>query len=245
MGTEYDCSASFRRWARDEGEPLALRRREAGDAAGAFHYEFTSRGDRVAARLEGAAAGRPLAVVLTADAEGVPALGGVAVATLALPLHGNRHHPKWSARLAGLLRDGAEGALDRGLVEEFLRQAVCDVQTLLHVCGQEADVDLSKTLLLGHGPGALAAAAVRAATPGVLATALAPGELASDLDPAAALEAPGSPCTVLGEGRGPAWAGRLDQAVLPLAPDGPLAGLLQAALSEAAVPAGDSGGSCG
>jgi len=137
--------------APDPTEPLGLWSRSdrpppAHADLRALAFEFSSRGDRVPGRVLLPPRGEgPFPVVLLEhgaggakdapymDAVAAPwARGGLAVASVDLPLHGQRASSKLGGMLrAGLGLDPGGGPLAAGIAREFLRQAVLDLRRCL------------------------------------------------------------------------------------------------------------------
>jgi len=192
--------------APDPGEPLGLwshAGRALADHAGlrTLAFEFSSRGDRVPGRLVLPAEGSgPFPVVLLqhgADgAKDLPAMdaiagpwarGGVAVASIDFPLHGERASTKVGSLLRqGLGLEAGGGPLAAGIAREFLRQAVADLGRCLDALGAIEAVDSTRSGYVGLGLGAIVGACFcaldRRPRAVVLALAGAHPE-ASDLDP--------------------------------------------------------------
>lgn len=192
--------------APDPAEPLGLWSRS--DRPPASHpdlrtlaFEYSSRGDRVPGRLllppRGAG---PFPVVLLQhgaggakdapymDAVAGPwARGGVAVASVDLPLHGQRA----SAKLGGMLRAGlgldpGGGPLAAGIAREFLRQAVLDLRRCVDALASFDAVDSARVAYAGLSLGAIVGASYCALDPRPRAVVLALGgadRAAGDLDP--------------------------------------------------------------
>jgi len=167
----------------------------------ALAFEFSSRGDRVPGRvLLPPDAEGPVPVVLLQhgasgakdapymDAVAAPwARGGVAVASIDFPLHGERA----SAKLGGLLRAGlgldpGGGPLAAGIAREFLRQAVLDLRRCLDALGALDAIDPGRIAYAGLSLGAIVGATFCALDPRPRAVVLALAGAdrgASDLDP--------------------------------------------------------------
>lgn len=189
--------------AYDPREPLSLCTLELESPASAPHcralrFEFTSAGDRVAGRLlvprdvQG-----PVPLVLVGHDSGAAKdasdidtscdrwLRQAAVASIDLPLHGERRSVKLSERILRSL-DLARGqsAFDAELWTTFAAQAAADLRRALDALGERPELDASRTGYLGLGLGTLLGAAFCAADPRVHAAALASG--AGGFGPAAA-----------------------------------------------------------
>lgn len=183
-------------WLTDSSdEPLGLWQREiappaeAGDLRAAL-FEYSSRGARVPGRLLLPPAGEgpfPL-VVLQHGARGakdaeymVPVAapwvrGGAAVASIDLPLHGERRNAKLTGLLlAALGLEGRPSPAARTILGEFMRQAVLDLRRLLDAAGQLAGVDARNTAYAGLSLGAIVGATYCAHDPRPKAAALALG----------------------------------------------------------------------
>jgi fermentation-respiration switch protein FrsA (DUF1100 family) len=136
-------------------------------------FEFSSRGDRVPGRLLLPPTGSPpFPLVLlqhgaggAKDADYMDAVagpwvrGGAAVASIDLPLHGERA----SAKLGGLLRAGlgldpGGGELAAGIVREFTRQAVLDLRRCLDALACVEAVDRTRVAFAGLSLGAIVGA---------------------------------------------------------------------------------------
>jgi len=157
----------------------------------ASRFEYTSRGDRVPGRLllpEDAARPRPL-VLLQHGAGGAkdsPYLdaaagpwvrGGVAVASIDFPLHGERASAKLTERALGYLAgSGAARTEDaEALFVELARQAVCDLQRALDALARVSEVDASRCAYVGFSMGAILGAGFCAVEPRIQAAVLAIG----------------------------------------------------------------------
>ncbi len=177
----------------DPGEPLGLWSR-AGRSLPAhadlrtLAFEFSSRGDRVPGRvLLPPDAKGPFPVVLfqhgasgAKDAPGMDAIaapwarGGVAVASIDFPLHGERA----SAKLGGLLRAGlgldpGGGPLAAGIAGEFMRQALLDLRRCLDALGTLDPIDPGRIAYAGLSLGAIVGATFCALDPRPCAALLA------------------------------------------------------------------------
>ncbi len=187
-------------------EPLGLRTEASAAPAGhpalrSLVFEYTSRGDRVAARLllppEGdgphpvvlvqhGAGGAKDASYLDAVA-GPWAARGAAVASLDLPLHGGRA----DAKLRTLLETGLQGRLQTPhvtlLAEEFTRQAVADLRRAIDALDSLPMVDATRVAFAGFSLGAMVGAIFCGLDPrpGAVVLALAGAGLGPEsLDPA-------------------------------------------------------------
>jgi dienelactone hydrolase len=169
----------------DPAEPLGLVRWEMAAPVRyprirAFHFEFTSRGDRVPGRLWlPPEATSPAPVVLLQhgvggsrqapylDASAGPWVeAGLAVASVDFPLHGDRASPKLSAHLALALREAVEGAgTGSTLLHEFFQQAVADLRRAVSALAEMPDVDTERAAYAGFSLGAIVGAAFCAADP--------------------------------------------------------------------------------
>lgn len=190
-----------------------LRASEDGSAwpgARADRFEVVSRGDFVPGRLHrpGASEDAALPLLLLVhdggddmragmDADALAFHGdwvrqGLAVATIDLPLHGERASPKLSERLGhGLARLGQGESLDPetwALVQEFARQSTSDLIRTLDALAALPDIDAERLAFMGIGAGATTGtyllahdARVRAA---VLAFVRGGGRGSRELDPA-------------------------------------------------------------
>lgn len=189
----------------DLGEPLALTVREAATARGVrtLRFEYSSRGDRVPGLLLLPADRRgPLPLVLLQhgaggskesdylDAARLPWVrGGAAVASIDLPLHGERANAKLGARLLASIaarvageRDGPGG----GLLRDFVRQALRDLIRAVDALETRPEIDADRIAYAGFSLGAIVGALYcpADARPRAAALALAGGGLAPDeLDP--------------------------------------------------------------
>lgn len=166
-------------FAIDREEPLGLWRGPApADPAApdlrVERLEFSSRGDRVPARLllppegdgpfplvllqHGANGSKEAPYMVQVAAPWVRA--GAAVLSIDFPLHGERA----SAKLSGLLRsglglEGRPGPAARRVVEEFVRQAVADLQRALDAAEQLPQVDAARVVYAGLSLGSIVGAA--------------------------------------------------------------------------------------
>ncbi len=164
-----------------------------------FHFEYASRGDRVPGRLLLPAAAGPAPLVLLQhgagghrqvaylDATAFPWVrAGAAVATIDLPLHGERASSKLTAWLLESL-DGASGPETQELWEEFVRQAVVDLRRALDALEKLPALDARRVVYAAFSLGALVGACFCAVDPRPAAAALAlagGGFGPSALDPA-------------------------------------------------------------
>jgi len=182
-------------FAHDPREPLSLWQRAAPPPATApdlraFEFEYSSRGDRVCARLWLPARGDgPFPVVWLQhgaggakdapymDAVGAPwARGGAAVASLDFPLHGARANPKFAALVsAGLGLAPGAGPLAAEVLREFQRQAVIDLRRGCDALERLPGVDAKRIAYAGLSLGALVGAIFCAVDPRPAAVALALG----------------------------------------------------------------------
>lgn len=179
----------------DRSEPLGLwrgpaPRDPAAPALRAERLEFSSRGDRVPARLllpERGDGPFPL-VLLQHGANGskeAPYMaqvaapwvrGGAAVLSIDFPLHGERA----SAKLSGLLREalGLEGRpspLGRRVLDDFVRQAVADLQRALDAANGLPELDAQRAVYAGLSLGSIVGATYLGVDPRPRAAALALG----------------------------------------------------------------------
>jgi len=153
-------------------------------------FEFASRGDRVPGRLLlPAALGRKLPLVLLQhgaggskespylDAAAGPWVrGGVAVASIDFPLHGERASPKLSARLLEELA-ATLGRSDRssGFWTEFVHQAVCDLRRALDALIAHPELESSRCAYAAFSMGTIVGAPFLGSDPRPCAAALAIG----------------------------------------------------------------------
>jgi dienelactone hydrolase len=171
----------------------------------AQRFEVVSRGDFVPGilYLPGPLQEKPapLLLLLHGTSEGMDAdvLGcaapwvkrGLAVATIDLPLHGERSSPKLSERLVqgvGQLASGPElDAETRALVEEFARQATSDLIRTLDALAKLPSIDGNRIGFMGFSLGAVAGSYLLANDPRPRASVLVGiggGRGPKDLDPA-------------------------------------------------------------
>jgi uncharacterized protein len=177
----------------DPHEPLSpwLRERAApAPELRAFDLEFTSRGDRVPARLllpaerEGR---RPLVLAQHGagghkeapymDSACVPwARGGAAVLSIDFPLHGARANAKLTERLLATLAEGEAADADASAVWiEFFRQGVIDLRRALDAAGAHDEVDVKRAGYVGFSLGAVLGSVFCAEDARIRATVLAIG----------------------------------------------------------------------
>ncbi len=136
-------------------------------------FHLSSRGDRVFGRLRlPAAESGPFPLVLlehgAGGAKDAPYLdataarwvnAGAAVASIDLPLHGERKSPKMSELLLGALREPS--SLDRmreTLLVDFVRQAVVDLRRSLDALLAHPEIDAERTVFAGFSLGAIVGA---------------------------------------------------------------------------------------
>jgi dienelactone hydrolase len=137
-------------------------------------FEFSSRGDRVPGRLllpkgagphplllfEHGAGGSKESPYLDAAARWVE--GGLAVATIDLPLHGERSSAKLSERLLADVRSGiahpeadALPEASRTLWTEFARQSIADLKNALDALATLPELDSTRTAYAAFSLGSL------------------------------------------------------------------------------------------
>ena len=161
----------------DPNEPLALRSRAArapaifGDRP-ALEIEYSSRGDRVPGHvllpdrsegphpvliLQHGMNGSRIADYMAAASRWVD--GGAAVASIDLPLHGDRTSAKMSERLALSAGKAIDGrGLDRVetmLWTEFARQAVLDLRRLIDAIELIDELDANRLVFVGFSLGGI------------------------------------------------------------------------------------------
>ena len=170
--------------------PLSPFLEAAGTADGVreWRLEYTSRGDRVPARLllpEAPGGDRPVVVVAHGargdkgaayiDAACLPwARGGAAVVAIDLPLHGERRSPKLSERVLGsVLADHEASELEASLWSDLVVQAVGDLRRAIDAAGSHAEVDATRAGFVGFSLGAMIGTLCCAAEPRLGAAALA------------------------------------------------------------------------
>ncbi len=153
------------------------------DGVREWTVEYSSRGDRVAARFlapESGAGPFPLVIAQhglghhrandTMDSIVLPwARAGAAVATIDFPLHGERASAKLSERVMNL------GQLDEGLWLDLAEQAVVDLRRLLEAADGDPLVDADHPVYAGFSLGAILGTIFCAEEPRIVATALALG----------------------------------------------------------------------
>lgn len=179
--------------APDPREPLglwsrAVRSPDAHSDLRALAFEFSSRGDRVPGRVLLPAEGDgPFPVVLLQhgangakdapymDVVGAPwARGGVAVASIDFPLHGERASAKLGALLrAGIGLERGGGALATGIAREFFRQAVLDLRRCVDALAAFDTIDAGRIAYAGLSLGAIVGASFCAQDPRPRAAVLA------------------------------------------------------------------------
>ena len=162
----------------DPGEPLEFDCRpmaSEGVLAGIRLYSFrlSSRGDRVFGRLRlPAEKSGPFPLVLlehgAGGAKNTPYLdataarwvrAGAAVASIDLPLHGERKSPKMSDLLLGALREPTSlDTLRETLLVDFVRQAVVDLRRSLDALLDHPEIDAERAVFAGFSLGAIVGA---------------------------------------------------------------------------------------
>jgi len=185
-------------------QPLSLHVRESAappafENARCLRLEYTSRGDRVPARVILPARPGPAPLVLlqhgaggSKDAEYLDVAApwvkqGAAVASIDLPLHGERSSPKLSEILLSGLSPAAAAAGAETLVREFARQSIADLGGCLDAAAELKEIDSSRTVFAAFSLGAMIGAAFCAldSRPRAVALALCGGGLGpAALDPA-------------------------------------------------------------
>jgi dienelactone hydrolase len=154
----------------------------------AHRFEYSSRGDRVGGRLwlprtddgehplvllQHGALGSSESPYL--ELTGGPWVSrGVAVASVDFPLHGARRDQKLAARLGESFAEGPGGD-GEGLLVEFARQAVIDLERALDALLTRDDIDAGRIAYAGFSLGAMVGAAFCALDPRPRAAALALG----------------------------------------------------------------------
>jgi dienelactone hydrolase len=163
------------------------------DRAGvrSFRFEYSSRGDRVPGQLLLPDEGRgPFPLVLLQhgaggskdsdylDAARLPWVrGGVAVASIDFPLHGERANAKLSGLLLAGFADlqGLERVHARTLWEGFANQALHDLGRALDALAPHPEIDIERTAYAGFSLGAIIGAVFCSREPRLRAAALALG----------------------------------------------------------------------
>jgi len=183
------------RFQADRGEPLGLWRRP--EPAPQTHpdlrveaFEYTSRGDRVPGRLLLPPAGDgPFPLVLlqhgNQGSKDAPYMlpvaapwvrAGAAVASIDFPLHGERANAKLTALLGEALAEGAQATpAGKAVLQEFVRQALIDLQRALDAAQQLPGVDAQRIAYAGLSLGSMLGATFCAIDPRPCAAALALG----------------------------------------------------------------------
>jgi dienelactone hydrolase len=179
-------------WRADRSEPLGLWSGSVAPPAGldvrAHRLEYTSRGDRVPARLLLPADGAgPFPLVLLQHglhgSKEAPYLdttagpwvrGGAAVATIDFPLHGERADAKLSGAMAGF-PGGPASETSRVVAIELMRQAVVDLQRALDALSELPEIDATRIAYAGFSLGSIVGATFCAIDPRPRAAALALG----------------------------------------------------------------------
>ncbi len=177
-------------FTRDANEPLCFRTLPPISAGARSDvrelcFEYTSRGDRVPGLLlvpEGDEGPHPLVLVQhEAAKEGYADAvcsrwlrSGAALASIDLPLHGERTSPKLTERVRGLFaaREGL-GAAEADLWLGFVRQAVTDLHGALDGLARHEAVDPERIGFAGFGLGAVVGTPFCAQEPRLAAAALA------------------------------------------------------------------------
>jgi dienelactone hydrolase len=162
----------------DPREPLGFTSQKvpAADALAGIRlvsFRFSSRGDRVPGRLRlpmkdaapyplvllehGAGGAKDASYLDTTAAPWVRA--GAAVASIDLPLHGERRSAKLSELLLGALREPASrDALRSNLLVDFARQAVIDLRRCLDALLPLPEIDAQRVVFAGFSLGAIVGA---------------------------------------------------------------------------------------
>jgi dienelactone hydrolase len=165
-------------------EPLGLWQRrtappESYPELRAERFEYSSRGDRVRGRLLlPPGGGRPHPLVLlqhgaggSADSTYLDGTGGpwarrgLAVASIDFPLHGARADQKLAERLGSLIEATRNGDPPDGLLVEFARQAVIDLERALDALSGFDEIDEERLAFAGFSLGAMLGAAFCALDP--------------------------------------------------------------------------------
>lgn len=176
------------------GEPLDVRARSLALPPGLAglegqRVEFTSRGDRVPARLLLPPGGHgPFPLVLLQhgaggskesdylDASAGPWVrGGAAVLSIDFPLHGERRSAKLSERLLADLAQPARAGAAESLWLEVARQAVIDLQRALDAAATLPELDARRVAYAGFSLGTILGATFLGVDPRPRAAALAVG----------------------------------------------------------------------
>ncbi len=179
----------------DPAEPLGLWRGAAPPDPGASdlraaRIEYSSRGDRVPARLllppegdgpfplvllqHGAHGSKEAPYMVQVAAPWVRR--GVAVLSIDFPLHGERYSAKLSGLLLGALGlEGRPSDTGRLVLADFLRQAVLDLQRALDVAARLPELDAARVAYAGLSLGSIVGATYCSVDPRPRAAALALG----------------------------------------------------------------------
>lgn len=165
LGTDRDEPLGF------SSRPVSVRHTAAGHRLHAFHY--SSRGDRVFGHLRVPATGSgPFPLVLLEhgaggakdaaylEATAAPWLrAGAAVASIDLPLHGERASAKLSELLLSALRaPDSPDAVRETLLTDFMRQAVVDLRRSLDALLALPEIDAERVVYAGFSLGAIVGA---------------------------------------------------------------------------------------
>ncbi len=156
---------------------------------GGFRFEVISRGDWVPGRLFLPEGKGPFPLILVLHGAGGSkddevmnsvtgpwVAGGAAIARIDLPLHGERHDPKLSARVLGAMSPGAAPSpLDLGLWADLHTQAVADLTATATALGARDDIAGDRLGFAGFSLGAILGTAFCAHDSRVGAAALAFG----------------------------------------------------------------------
>jgi len=183
------------RFPHDESEPLGATHEAVPPPVAyadlrAFHFEYSSRGDRVAGRLllpGDRETPRPLILLQhgiggskSADyldgTAGPWVRRGAAVASIDFPLHGDRTSAKLTERLLETLRDPAQANDEATLLaHEFFHQAVVDLQRAITVLVKLPAIDSQRVAYAGFSLGAIVGATFCSIDPRPCAAAFALG----------------------------------------------------------------------